>query len=649
MSNEIINNLINQKVAKITSIIKNAESQFMSGKVINKSIPSDYRILFILFRNITITGETYTIEVGSIKEKIFYEAVNNFKYSVENFTNKNIQIIPTIKIINQNIVCTFPDYLYQADIISILTDLAPAGLYDAVISVSGPKWSNPGVTSCIMFNNDINNNYSFYGYSGCSISIETDENNIGKGYDVNCPYLVTTNIFIHEWLHQLEGFRDVLKYNGKKIIYPYTHAYYENYQENPTEEWMFKKNYKWDETYFNNKEKYPHVVERRLTSFYRAVLACDIEYIPNNNHKVGIYPEFWELTPNKIVLGRYIIQDSSSLYLYGRFSSKETFKCKELSNEIGFYWDIYYDINATNNNIKRKSCINRRNDSDLKFSDFTCFRVGIYEEGKYFIINKTLRKVLSFSVSNDEIIPKIEDYRASNFQLFNLIHYSNCFYKVLPVHNLLRFLDLDNDWDKENNIVKFQIWTGYTTAQTWQFKYINDECSIIPLSSTTRSLSYYDNNLHIVSSSNIQRWELEKADNGKFIFDGKYKIKDILTGKYLYGNESVLKLEDEGTEWIIHKVENNYYKICANINGILKYIDVLNSNNCEGNLVQIKNKNDNDKDETQKWKFILNSDNTVKFMSKSSFDKGLKSTVTSSTLSKDFSKYILFRIENEQI
>ena len=322
MSNEIINNLINQKVAKITSIIKNAESQFMSGKVINKSIPSDYRILFILFRNITISEQTYTIEVGSIKEKIFYEAVNNFKYSVENFTNKNIQIIPTIKIINQNIVCTFPDYLYQADIISILTDLAPAGLYDAVISVSGPKWSNPGVTSCIMFNNDINNIYSFYGYSGCSISIETDENNIGKGYDVNCPYLVTTNIFIHEWLHQLEGFRDVLKYNGKKIIYPYTHAYYENYQENPKEEWMFKKNYKWDETYFNNKEKYPHVVERRLTSFYRAVLACDIEYIPNNNHKVGIYPEFWELTPNKIVLGRYIIQDSSSLYLYGRFSSK---------------------------------------------------------------------------------------------------------------------------------------------------------------------------------------------------------------------------------------------------------------------------------------------------------------------------------------
>jgi len=319
-------NTINQKVNKINAIIKNAESQFMSGKVINKSIPSDYKILFILFRNITISGETYTIDEGSIKEKIFYEAVNNFKCSIENFTNKNIQIIPTIKVITQNITCSFTDYLSQADIVSIFTDLAPAGLYDAVISVSGPEWSDPGVTDSIMFENNIYNNYSFYGYSGCTVSIDTDENNIEKGYDVNYPYLVTTNIFIHEWMHQLEGFRDVLKYKGQRIIYPYTHAYYEDYIESPTEEWMFMKNYKWDETYFNNEEKYPHVVERRLTSFYRAVLACDVEYIPNNNHKVGVYPEFLELTPTKIVLGRYIIQDSKSLYLYGRFSSTETYK-----------------------------------------------------------------------------------------------------------------------------------------------------------------------------------------------------------------------------------------------------------------------------------------------------------------------------------
>ena len=152
-----------------------------------------------------------------------------------------------------------------------------------------------------------------------------------------------------------------------------------------------------------------------------------------------------------------------------------------------------------------------------------------------------------------------------------------------------------------------------------------------------------------MSSSNVQKWELEKADNGKFIFDGKYKIKDALTGKFLYANEKDLKLDDTGTEWIIHKVENNYYKISVEINETIKYVNVLNTNKSEGNLVQIKNENENDNDETQKWKFILNSDNSVKFVSKLSFNKGLKCTATSSSLSKDFSKYILFRIENKNI
>ena len=71
-----------------------------------------------------------------------------------------------------------------------------------------------GVTPSRMFNNDIFSNYSFYGYSSCRIYLEKDENSVGKGYDKNYPYLVTTNIFIHEWLHQLEGYRDILKCNG---------------------------------------------------------------------------------------------------------------------------------------------------------------------------------------------------------------------------------------------------------------------------------------------------------------------------------------------------------------------------------------------------------------------------------------------------
>ncbi len=99
------------KMNNISDLIKSAESAYISGKIKNKSIPADYKILFILFRSITVSNKEYTIDKNNIKEKIFYEAVNNFKYSVENFSNKNVHIIPKIKEINQNKNSTFPTYL----------------------------------------------------------------------------------------------------------------------------------------------------------------------------------------------------------------------------------------------------------------------------------------------------------------------------------------------------------------------------------------------------------------------------------------------------------------------------------------------------------------------------------------------------------
>ena len=647
-------NLIS-KMNYISDLIKSAESAYISGKIKNKSIPADYKILFILFRSITVLNKEYTIDKNSIKEKIFYEAVINFKYSVENFTNRNTHIIPKIKEINQNINCTFPNYLQFGDIISFVNDIAPAGLYDAIIGVSGVDDFILGVTPSSMFNNDILSNYSFYGYSSCIIYLEKDENSVGKGYDKNYPYLVTTNIFIHEWLHQLEGYRDIIKVNGQNIIYPFTHAYYENYQQNPIDNWMKKDNYKWDKNYFNDKTKYPNIVEPELSSFYRAVLSCDIEYIIDNNHNVGMYPEFWDLTPNKIVLGRYIIQDlNNSLYFYSRYSSDTDYNSDTLSNEIGFYWDIYYDIwtnnNNNSNNLIRKSCIKRDYNHELDLKNSKCIKIGIFEEGEYYIINKTLNKVLSFSVNNNEIlIPKVEEYQKSEFQIFKLSHYANCFYKISPVNTLIRYLDLDNNWNIENNTVKFHYWTGYISAQTWQFQYIDDNnCNIIPLASTSRSLSYYDNSLHIVSitnNSNNQKWKLEKVNDGKFIFDGKYIIKDSLTNKYLYGEGNILKLDTLYTVWTIAKLDDNYYTISYSFKGNIKYIDAIKDNENEQYNIEINNKNENNYG--QRWKFILNFDGRVILKPKLAIDRGLKfNDLSSLILSNDFGTFSIVRISD---
>ena len=165
---------LNKKMNNISDLIKKAESAYISGKIKNNSIPADYKILFILFRSITVLNKEYTIEKNSIKEKIFYEVVNNFKYSVENFSNKNVHIIPKIQEINEKINSTCPTYLKYGDILSIIKDIAPAGLYDAIIAVSGVDCYILGVTPSRMFNNDIFSNYNFYGYSICRIYLEKD-------------------------------------------------------------------------------------------------------------------------------------------------------------------------------------------------------------------------------------------------------------------------------------------------------------------------------------------------------------------------------------------------------------------------------------------------------------------------------------------
>ena len=214
---------------------------------------------------------------------------------------------------------------------------------------------------------------------------------------------------------------------------------------------------------------------------------------------------------------------------------------------------------------------------------------------------------------------------------------------------MARHLDLDNNWDIENNTVKFQYWNGYISAQTWQFQYINvKDCHIIHLASTTRSLSYHDNNLHIISfinNSNNQKWKLEKVNDGKFIFDGKYIIKDSLTNKYLYAEGNNLKSDSLYTVWTIVKLDDNHYTISYNYEGNIKYIEALKANENELYNIEIDNRNENHYG--QRWKLILKSDGTVIIRSKLAIDKGLKSNGLSSLiLSEDFGIFSIIRISD---
>ena len=288
----------------------------------------EYRILFVLFRSVTVGGKTYIVGKGGLAERIFYEAVENFKYAVENLARGCVRIVPTVREVEENTVSTVTTYLQHSDIALTVAALAPAGMYDAVISASGGKWEYGGAACPPMLTRCAENNWRMYGYAGCSIAVDFDRNSVGRRYDKRTPYLLTTNYFIHEWLHLLEGYREFMKTPAAGIIYPYTHLYYEDYRKPPTEPWMRMQSYRWDQKYYASRLRYPHTVEPEFTAFYRAVLAGEVTYLPTGQ-RVGMHPALWRITPHRLFRqppatcrmipdGRYrIMEAAAGTYLAG--------------------------------------------------------------------------------------------------------------------------------------------------------------------------------------------------------------------------------------------------------------------------------------------------------------------------------------------
>ena len=136
-------------------------------------------------------------------------------------------------------------------------------------------------------------------------------------------------------------------------------------------------------------------------------------------------------------------------------------------------------------------------------------------------------------------------YRSNSMQTFDLKYYSELYFSLKASNLSDKYLDLQNDYDIEDNAVNLYVWTSYPTAQTWQYRFYNDNYKIMPLRSPTRSLSFHNSALHINSVSNVQNWRPELVANGKYIFPGNYKIKTT-TGFYLTYSGNTLYLSYTG-------------------------------------------------------------------------------------------------------
>ena len=347
-----------------------------------------------------------------------------------------------------------------------------------------------------------------------------------------------------------------------------------------------------------------------------------------------MFPLLWKITPRKLLIGRYIIQNSSGAYYYSNNSTYST--SSSLSNNVSYIWNIYYSLSSSA--LKIRNYIGSAATISASYTSLTCTRVGPYDEGEYLIVNSTLGgMILGYTADNSL---NMYNYRSNTTQTFNLEHHTELYFKLNPQTVSNYFLDLHNNWDIEDNTVNLYTWSGYPEAQTWQFRYDGSGYKIMPLKSPYRSLSFHDAALHITSVANLQSWRPELVTNGKYIFEGNYKIK-ATNGKYLTFSGNTLKLSTTGKVWTITAYSDNYYRIHCTSGSTIYYIDVLNAYDLEGNTVQVQYATSYT--DAQTWKFMLQNDGTVLIVPRLSLSRGISSTTTSSKLTTSPMSFYLIK------
>lgn len=519
------NNIVSE-CTQIDNLKSAALSEYSAGSYTNSSIPSDYKVLFIECKSIKTSTKTYN--TTSVEDTIFNEAVKNFEDSVESFSKYNVNIIADKKYITDTINCTGSYVMYE-DIKDYLADLAPYGYYNAVLVCGAVSEFTLGVTSKGQFNGETG-----YGYTYVTICTSNDQNNVNKGTNTSYPYLTTTNVAIHEWLHTLESYRDL------GISYPNTHGYLENYTEASAASYSaLSENddhdcyycdyedifghssedisthsednitaYASSSNYSNNYYRWPVYqttgIEVRLTNFYKAVLRGEV-YDISDSRNVGMFPKLWKLNPGKMFLGTYTLKlnNNNTYFINNNGSLSYT---TAYTNDIKFQWNLVYD----------------------------------FKHGNVAIISNS-------------------DYR--RFDIGNLYVSPTCL----------------NLWYS----------TGYNTAQTFKPILNSDgtykfQCIIPGYSSYYIRL--YGSSMGVSNVNSYNSWVLTKVN----AYEGEYYIKNVSENKYLTANDNTMSLSgfaaSDNQKWKLRYYKDGFYKISPSSNLSL-YFDVNNNSNTEGRLV----------------------------------------------------------------
>lgn len=354
--NEIVTELAHIK-AQLESAKKKVIDSYNKQDVTPLSQKVPYRVLFVKFRDVQfhwykddnsdeVLTKRYKIDKNSQIDTVIDAAVRNFESSVEHYTNNNIDIITkTISIdryfdlgARKNVQGThngktmpiYPNEIFYKDIKDSLTAAERMELtstsYDSVFLFSGRE----GVFGIEERDIEYAQDAPIAWESGMSyVQVVDSRIEINQMRDVRFTgkekyfCVETTGLIVHEWLHHFDNHFKNLFSTTKGFNFPKCHDYstetdpkklantnlIEEKQVNGTRYFYNPVNgYMWPQ----NTSGRPNI----LDDLYIAILGAKVIDTRNNNHKIGMYPEMWKLTPSKtnrlFCLGTYTMQNNYS-------------------------------------------------------------------------------------------------------------------------------------------------------------------------------------------------------------------------------------------------------------------------------------------------------------------------------------------------
>lgn len=469
-----------------------------------------FRMLLIEGRNlVSQTGK----EFSSTEEDdlIFSKVPEQLENLVEYLTDYRVDMVVDT-LAEDDVITLTSDYPRFEDVTPTMEKYVPYGKYDSVLTLI-PEHIDSGNPCTSLGTGD---SFSGCGYSWCPIARSDHDKSVHE--NENWHYY-TTDLILHEWIHQLEVFRDIAVGDGN-IIMPSADiaGLYDGVTLSEDGTKFTNGVYEWDniwpeDTVHGHSKEYYIGGDIKSISYSRAVLSGTLYDIKNKRY-IGMFPAFWKFYNGNLMLGEFYGSNDEGYKSFGE-SSQDVLMTEypEYKND-SFIWRLYYsikngDVGVVNKNIARWYY----NSSLADHADVEFTKISFNSEGDYYIMNSSSQKYLSADTENKSLT--FSDFTDDDSIKWTISYLGDNFVRIASKSDPDLIFDINNAWDIDEGIVQLHAPTPYESAQSFQLRLnLDDTYTIYPLLSVKRCLTEKAGAVVIDTDSKNaeQKWKIVKAD-----------------------------------------------------------------------------------------------------------------------------------------